>query len=88
MSSTSRSPWKKPGRKTSKTSAFASGFSPEEVLDFEVECLQLKVENAKAEAPDLSVDYDDAFDLKELALRAGEEAGVPPELWEKVMGKL
>ena len=61
---------------------------PGEVVDFEVECLQLKVENAEAEAPDLSVDYDDAFDLKELALRAGEEAGVPPELWEKVMGKL
>ena len=61
---------------------------PGEILDFEVDCLQLKVENAEAEAPDLSVDYDDTFNLRELAVRAGEEAGVPLELWEKVMGKL
>jgi predicted phosphodiesterase len=60
---------------------------PGEVLDFEVDCLQLKVENPETEV-DLSVDYDDAFDLKALAQRAGEEAGVPVDLWEKVMGRL
>lgn len=60
---------------------------PGEVLDFEIDCLQLKVETVETEV-DLSVDYDDTFDLKTLAQRAGEEAGVPADLWEKIMGRI
>ena len=36
---------------------------------------------------DLSVDYDEAFDLKALAERARAEAGVPDEIWAKGPGE-
>jgi DNA repair exonuclease SbcCD nuclease subunit len=58
-----------------------------EILDFELDCLQLQVE-APRHNVDLSVDYDGTFDLKKLAERARKEAGVPDEIWAKVLEKM
>ncbi len=58
-----------------------------ETLDFELDCLQLQVESPRQNV-DLSVDYDETFDLKKLAERAREEAGVPDEIWAKVMERM
>jgi hypothetical protein len=57
-----------------------------EVIDLEVDCLQLQVE-APPQNVDLSVDYDEAFDMKALAERARAEAGVPQEIWEQCIAK-
>jgi DNA repair exonuclease SbcCD nuclease subunit len=58
-----------------------------EILDFELDCLQLQVESPRQNV-DLSVDYDEAFDLKALAERARIEAGVPDEIWAKVLERM
>jgi DNA repair exonuclease SbcCD nuclease subunit len=58
-----------------------------ELIDFEVDCLQLQVE-APPQNVDLSVDYDEAFDMKALAERARAEAGVPQEIWEQCIAKI
>ena len=58
-----------------------------ETLDFELDCLQLQVESPRQNV-DLSVDYDEAFDLKALAERARAEAGVPDEIWVKVLERM
>lgn len=56
-----------------------------ETLDFEVDCLQLQVEHPDRSV-DLSVDYDEAFDMKSLIARAG--AAVPAEIWNRVLERL
>ena len=56
-------------------------------MDFEVDCLQLLVE-APPQNVDLSVDYDAAFDMKALAERARQEAGVPQEIWAQRIAKM
>jgi hypothetical protein len=34
------------------------------------------------------VDYDEAFDMKALAERARQEAGVPQEIWAQCIAKI
>ncbi len=58
-----------------------------ELIDFEVDCLQVQVE-APPQNVDLSVDYDEAFDMKALAKRARVEAGVPQEIWDQCMANI
>jgi DNA repair exonuclease SbcCD nuclease subunit len=58
-----------------------------ELMDCEVDCLQLLVE-APPQNVDLSVDYDEAFDMKALAERARAEAGVPQEIWDQCMARI
>jgi DNA repair exonuclease SbcCD nuclease subunit len=58
-----------------------------ELIDFEVDCLQLQVETPPQNV-DLSVDYDEAFDMKALAERAREEAGVTQEIWDQCIAKI
>ncbi len=58
-----------------------------ELMDCEVDCLQLQVETPPQNV-DLSVDYDAAFDMKALAERARQEAGVPQEIWDQCIAKI
>jgi DNA repair exonuclease SbcCD nuclease subunit len=58
-----------------------------ELLDFQVECLQLQIDAPRREL-DLTVDYDETFDLKSLAERARQEAGVPDDIWAKVLERM
>ena len=58
-----------------------------ELMDCEVDCLQLQVETPPQNV-DLSVDYDAAFDMKALAERARQEAGVPQEIWDQCVAKM
>ena len=57
------------------------------LIDFEVDCLQLQVE-ASPQNVDLSVDHDEAFDMKALAERARAEAAVPQEFWDQCIAKM
>ena len=52
-----------------------------------MDCLQLQVETPRQNV-DLSVDYDAAFDIKALAERARQEAGVPQEIWTQCVAKM
>jgi hypothetical protein len=56
------------------------------LIDFEVDCLQLQVE-ASPQNVDLSVDYDEAFDMKALAERARADAAVLQENWDQCIAK-
>ena len=58
-----------------------------EHIDFEVDCLQVQVETPLQNV-DLSVDYDEAFDMKALAERARAEAGVPQKIWDQCIAKI
>jgi hypothetical protein len=58
-----------------------------ELIDFEVDCLRLQVE-ASPQNVDLSVDYDEAFDMKALAKLARAEAAVPQEIWDQCIAKM
>ena len=57
------------------------------LIDFEVDCLQLQVE-ASPQNVDLSVDHDEAFDMKALAERARADAAVLQENWDQCIAKM
>jgi hypothetical protein len=57
------------------------------LIDFEVDRLQLQVE-ASPQNVDLSVDHDEAFDMKALAERARADAAVLQENWDQCIAKM